>query len=181
MRCNLSFLEAKHMCKKDLLRDIDIQNAISKNYNTTVVYQMVSNILADEMLKIINEFSKNKRYIKRKDICYSTQTVMHKLGSEATNFGFLTLTKHYKTYNDIMKRVEINDSVPVTDNKFIKTLCDEITNRMNSHLKNGFFVLKYDKNKKYKFKFHELTITKLVGLESGYDITLYFGIYNIGD
>ena len=169
------------MCKKDLLRDVDIQNAISKNYNTTVVYQMVSNILADEILKIINEFSKNKRYIKRKDICYSTQTVMHKLSSEATNFGFLTLTKHYKTYNDIMKRVEINDSVPVTDNKFIKTLCDEITNRMNSHLKNGFFVLKYDKNKKYKFKFHELTITKLVGLESEYDITLYFGIYNIGD
>ena len=42
------------MCKKDLLRDIDIQNAISKNYNTTVVYQMVSNILADEMLKIMN-------------------------------------------------------------------------------------------------------------------------------
>lgn len=169
------------MCKKDLLRDIDIQNAISRNYGTTVIYQMVSNSLADEMLKLINTFSKNKRFINRKDICYSTQTVMHKLGSEAKHFGILAITKHYKSYSDLMKHVEINDSVPVTDNKFIKTLCDEITNRMNSHLKNGFFVLKYDKNKKYKFKFHDLTINKLVGPESGYDITLYFEMYKIGD
>lgn len=170
------------MCKKDLLRDIDIQNAISKNYGTTVVYQMVSNILADEMLKTINEFSKNKRFIKRKDICYSTQTVMHKLGSEAKNFGMLTITKHYKSYSALMKRVEINDSVPITDdNKFIKTLGDEITNRMNSRLKNGFFVLKYDKNNKYKFKFYDITINKIIGPESGYDVTLYFGMYNIGD
>lgn len=140
--------------KKSMLKELEAAAAMyNKNYGNEVIYRLVANIMADEFIKYIIDFSKYNNFINRKDMKCTIDYCIHKFGSVDTSIMLITLMKDFDSICDLMTNVEPNDYVDITDSTFKKIFNSVLKERINKYFESDdcTFKLKYDKNKKKRF------------------------------
>jgi len=139
--------------KKNMLKELEGAASMSKNYGDEVIYRLVANIMADEFIKYIIDFSKHNNFINRKDMKCTVDYCIHKFGSVDKSIVVIYLMKDFDSVYDLMANVEPNDYVDITDSTFKKIFNSVLKERINKYFENDdcTFKLKYDKNKKKRF------------------------------
>lgn len=139
--------------KKNMLKELEGAAAMYKNYGDEVIYRLVANIMADEFIKYIIDFSKYNNFINRKDMKCTIDYCIHKFGSVDKSIVVIYLMKDFDSIYDLMTNVEPNDYVDITDSMFKKIFNSVLKERINKYFESDdcTFKLKYDKNKKKRF------------------------------
>lgn len=146
--------------KRNMLKELEATVVMCKNYGNEVIYRMVSNIMADEVIKYIIDFSKYNNFVNRKNIKMKciVDYCLHKFGSVDKSIMVITLMKDFDSMLDLMTNVESNDYIDITDSLFKKIFNSVLKERINKYFESDdcAFKLKYDKKKQLLMKFIEI-------------------------
>ena len=140
--------------KKNMLKELEAAASMYKNYGDQVIYRLVANIMADEFIRYIIDFSKQKNFINRKDIKCTIDYCIHKFGSVDKSIMVIYIMKDFDSLYDLMSDVEPNDYVDATEPVFKKIFNSVLKERINKYFESPLdctFKLAYDKNKKKQF------------------------------